>query len=428
MERRTPSSWTEGVTLDDLLAPCQTIEDTGIPTGIVLELMLRLLFSEGEVSLSRFTEITHLSSIVLDEQLKWLQKEHLVEITKAGSLGRMSYAYSLTDAGRSRARDAFERSQYIGPAPVTLEEYRQAVVLQSHRRSVSPAQMQQALSHLVLPSDFHRRIGPAVNAGDSLFIHGLPGNGKTTIAYAIAGLISGSDPVWLPYAITVGGQLIQIHDSLVHRPAEGGRNGQFDQRWGYFHRPAVMVGGELVLESLDLRYDPIAKFYEAPLQLRANTGMLLIDDFGRQQVPAMDLLNRWIVPLEMGIDILRMRTGQTFEVPFRQLIVFSTNLDPDELVDDAFLRRIQMKVAVHEPDERMFYQIFVNNCKEMDIPFHKESFLHFLEQWYRKTGRIFQAVHPRDILRTIVALCEYEKKPAHLTPELIDEACESYFV
>jgi hypothetical protein len=201
-----------------------------------------------------------------------------------------------------------------------------------------------------------------------------------------------------------------------------------DQRWGCFWRPTVMVGGELVLESLDLRYDPTAKFYEAPLQLKANSGMFLIDDFGRQQVPAAELLNRWIVPLELGIDFLRLRTGQTIEVPFRQLIVFSTNLDPNQLVDEAFLRRIQMKVEVVSPDERLFYQIFVTTCKEMDIPFHKESFLHFLQEWYRKTGRIFQAVHPRDILRTVVALCEYDGSPPHLTPELIDEACESYFV
>jgi hypothetical protein len=189
-----------------------------------------------------------------------------------------------------------------------------------------------------------------------------------------------------------------------------------------------MVGGELTLESLDLRYDPAAKFYEAPLQLKANGGMFLIDDFGRQQVPAADLLNRWIVPLEMGVDFLRLRTGQTLDVPFRQLIVFSTNLDPNELVDEAFLRRIQMKVEVGSPDERMFYQIFVGMCQQMNIPFHKESFLHFLQEWYRKTGRVFQAVHPRDILRTVTALCQYEGSPPHLTPQLIDEACESYFV
>jgi len=414
--------------LDELLVPCEKMADTGIPVGIVNDLMLRVLFNEGDVSLGRFREVIRLPSAVLDEQIKWMQKEHLVEIAKAGGLGRVSFVYSLTDAGRSRARDAFERSQYVGPAPVPLEKYRQAIALQARRDQISAAQMEQALSHLVLPSDFHRRIGPAVNSGNSLFIYGLPGNGKTSIAHAIAGLISGSDPVWLPYAITTSGQIIQVQDPLVHKPVGSVRSEELDERWARVHRPTVMVGGELTMESLDLRYDPSAKFYEAPLQLKANGGMFLIDDFGRQQVPAADLLNRWIVPLEMGIDILRLRTGQTLEVPFRQMIVFSTNLDPNELVDEAFLRRIQMKVEVGSPDERMFYQIFVNSCQQMKIPFHKESFLYFLQEWYRKTNREFQAVHARDILRTVAALCQYDGSPSHLTPQLVDEACRSYFV
>jgi predicted ATPase with chaperone activity len=414
--------------LDELLAPCEKMADTGIPVGIVNDLMLRVLFNEGDVSLGRFREVIRLPPAVLDEQIKWMQKEHLVEIAKAGGLGRVSFVYSLTDAGRGRARDAFERSQYVGPAPVPLEKYRQAIALQARRDQISAAQMEQALSHLVLPSDFHRRIGPAVNSGNSLFIYGLPGNGKTSIARAIAGLISGSDPVWLPYAITTSGQIIQVQDPLVHKPVGSVRSEELDERWARVHRPTVMVGGELTMESLDLRYDPTAKFYEAPLQLKANGGMFLIDDFGRQQVPAADLLNRWIVPLEMGIDILRLRTGQTLEVPFRQMIVFSTNLDPNELVDEAFLRRIQMKVEVGSPDERMFYQIFVNSCQQMKIPFHKESFLYFLQEWYRKTNREFQAVHARDVLRTVAALCQYDGSPSHLTPQLVDEACRSYFV
>jgi predicted ATPase with chaperone activity len=418
----------EKATLEDLLAPCQTMEDAGIPSGMVNDLMLRLLFIEGDVSVSRFAEVVRLSTVVLDEQLKWMQKEHLVEIAKTGGLGRMSYFYSLTDAGRQRARDALERSQHIGAAPVPLEKYKQGIVLQARRREFNAALIQQALKHMVLPSDFHRRIGPAVNANNSLFLYGAPGNGKPSLARAIAELISGADPIWLPYAITAGGQLIQIYDPMIHHSTKRAGNGAVDERWGCFHRPTVMVGGELTLESLDLRYDTAAKFYEAPLQLKANGGMFLIDDFGRQQVPATDLLNRWIVPLEMGIDFLRLRTGQTLEVPFRQLIVFSTNLDPNELMDEAFLRRIQIKVEVSSPDERMFYQVFSNMCQQMNIPFHKESFLHFLQEWYRNPGRAFQAVHPRDILRTVSALCQYDGSPPHLTPQLIDEACRSYFV
>jgi hypothetical protein len=204
--------------------------------------------------------------------------------------------------------------------------------------------------------------------------------------------------------------------------------GDYDHRWQLFERPTVMVGGELTMEALDLRYDDNAKFYEGPLQLKANGGMFLIDDFGRQQMRPSDLLNRWIVPLESRFDFLRLRTGQTMQVPFRQLIVFSTNLDPMQLVDEAFLRRIQMKVGVDSPDERMFFQIFATMCQKMRVPLDKDSFLYLLQEWYRKPKRVFQSVHPRDILKIVVALCEYDGKPPQLSPQLIDDACRSYFV
>jgi hypothetical protein len=201
-----------------------------------------------------------------------------------------------------------------------------------------------------------------------------------------------------------------------------------DQRWGLFERPIVVAGGELTMDSMDLRYDENAKFYEAPLQLKANGGMFLIDDFGRQVMRPLDLLNRWIVPLDTGIDFLRLRTGQTMQVPFRQLIVFSTNLDPLDLADEAFLRRIQIKVMVEGPDERMYFQIFAKMCQDYGIQLDKDTFLHLMQTWYRDTGRPMQAVHPRDILRILTAMCEFEGVSPHMTPELIDEACAVYFV
>jgi DNA polymerase III delta prime subunit len=303
----------------------------------------------------------------------------------------------------------------------------------SMRRRVTQAQVQDSLKHLVLPPDFHRRIGPAVNSGNSLFLYGPPGNGKTTIAQAIARLIAGTDPIWLPYAVTAGGYIIQIHDRLVHHVAEHQKGhtaelGRVDKRWELFERPSVMVGGELKMEALELRYDPIAKYYEAPLQMKASGGMFLIDDFGRQQVSPKDLLNRWIVPLEAHVDFLRLQSGQTIVVPFRQLIVFSTNLDPNELVDDAFLRRIQIKVEVEAPDEKRYFTIFTQMCKQLNIPLDRNTFAYLLQNWYAKTGRAMQAVHPRDILRTLVALCEYLGIQPQLTQELIDEACQDYFV
>jgi hypothetical protein len=233
------------------------------------------------------------------------------------------------------------------------------------------------------------------------------------VAQAIAKLISGTDPIWLPYAVTIGGQIIQLHDPLVHIPFQQesadyptGKTGFIgvDKRWNLFERPAVMVGGELTMEALELRFEPVAKIYEAPLQIKANGGMFLIEDFGRQQMRPEELLNRWIVPLETRIDFLRLRTGQTMQIPFRQLIVFSTNLDPLDLADEAFLRRIQVKVLVDGPDERMYFQIFAQMCQQLGLQLDKQSFLHMLQNHYRNTGRPMQAVHPRDILKIVVQM------------------------
>lgn len=418
--------------VQSMLFPPAGVEELDISQGIVIDIMLRLLFAEGDTTATRFEEVLRLPFKVLDEILVHLQQEHLIEVPRTTSrLGRRGYLYSITDEGKERARDALERSQYIGPAPVPLEKYNKAIHWQSHREKVDPERVQEALSHLILAPDFHRRIGPALNAGTSLFLYGPPGNGKTTIAQAMAMLIAGADPIWLPYAITISGQIIQLYDNMIHREVKeeyDDTQTQVDPRWRKYRRPVVITGGELKLGSLDLRFDPVAKFYEAPLQMRANGGMFLIDDFGRQQMRPTDLLNRWIVPLETQIDFFRLQTGQTFQVPFKQLIVFSTNLDPEDLVDDAFLRRIQIKVEVGSPDREMFYRIFGTMCNQFRIKFDKDSFIYLLQEWYQKTGRTLQSVHPRDILKGVVALCDYEGVPNQLTPKLVDEACRNYFV
>ncbi len=416
--------------LEAMLSSPSSFDALDIPQSLVNDIILRYFFSYGKTTGNDIERLITLPFRVVDEILARLQQEHLVEVRHGtGGLGRRGYMYAITNEGKNHARDAFERSQYIGPAPVPLEKYNESVLKQTRKEPISPLRVQQALSHLILPDNFDRRIGPAVNAGTSLFLYGPPGNGKTTIAQSIGMLVAGSDPIWMPHAVTVGGQIIQLFDKLIHREVPSEPNPDIDPRWRLYRRPFVIVGGELTLDSLDLRYDPVAKFYEAPLQMKANCGMFLIDDFGRQQVSPTQLLNhRWIVPLETEIDLFRMQTGQTFEVPFKQLIVFSTNLDPEQLVDDAFLRRIQMKVGVFSPDEKMFFRIFVDMCDALGVPFDKQSFIYFLQEWYRKTGRPLQAVHPRDILKIVVSLCEYTGEPYHLTPALIDEACRSYFV
>lgn len=419
----------EKTTIEDVLAQPKSIEELEIPQSIVIDIILRLLYTEGYVEFRRMSQVLRVPH-ALEQVLEWMRREHLLEVSQPStSVGAINYIYKLSGPGEDRAREAMDRCQYIGPVPVTVRSYTQAIELQTAGpRSITPEAVKEVLSDLILPENFHRRIGPAVNSAASLFLYGPPGNGKTTISMHISKLISGTDPIWMPYAITAGGQIIQIYDRLFHQEIEKDQKAQIDGRWGLFKRPAVIVGGEMKLESLDLRFDPIANFYEAPLQMKANGGVFLIDDFGRQKASPVELLNRWVTPLENGVDFLRLRNGQTIITPFRSLIIFCTNIDPYSLADEAFFRRIQMKVGVDNPDEANFKRIFQRACQQSGVYYDEPSFRHLMDKWYRADGRQFQGVHPRDIMTIIIALCNYENREIHLTDELIDEACEIYFV
>jgi predicted ATPase with chaperone activity len=420
--------------LKTLLGKPHSLSALQIPQNLMIDILLRLFYSEGLLSIRRIIDVMKVP-MMIEELIKVLTTDMLIKVHSGDAgMGILGYLYSLTEAGEKRARAAMDRSLYIGPAPVPIHLYNEVVELQSiNSRGVQPEQVIESLKDMVLPEDFHRKIGPAINTASSLFIYGPSGNGKTTIAKKMADLISDIEPIWLPYAVTAGGQIIRIYDPLVHEQIEVTKQhtqvyGEVDPRFGLFRRPSVVVGGELKLDELDLRFDPTAKTYEAPLQMKANGGLFLIDDFGRQQARPLEMLNRWIVPLDEQVDYLRLKTGQTLVVPFRQLIVFATNLRPYELAEDAFFRRIQMKVKVDSPSEENYRKIFELNCKLFEVEFDEEIYNYLVNTYYRDVGRDFQAVHPGDLLTILKALCKYENRKLSLAIDLIDSACQSYFV
>jgi SpoVK/Ycf46/Vps4 family AAA+-type ATPase len=294
--------------------------------------------------------------------------------------------------------------------------------------------MRQALGHLVLNDRVFHKIGPAINSGTSIFLYGPPGNGKTSIAEAIGHRVF-QGGIYIPYAVEVGGFVIKVFDEVNHEPLSDQRSGQTgllkapaDARWIAIRRPCIVSGGELTLEMLDLTWNEVSRYYEAPLQMKANGGVFLIDDFGRQQVRPRDLLNRWIVPLEKGTDYLTLHTGQKFEIPFETLILFSTNLNPQDLVDEAFLRRIRHKIEVPDPSPAEFREIFRRGCQARGIPYDDQALVYLLQEWYIKRRRPLRAVHPRDLLSHIQDIASYFNMPPTLSKELIDRACEAYFV
>jgi predicted ATPase with chaperone activity len=412
-----------------------SLDDTGLNLLSVADLVLKVIYFGGYMAGHTIADIVKLPFTgVLDTVIEFLKREKFIEVKGSGGLGEASFQYMISGKGAEKAREALERSQYAGPAPVTLNQYIAAMRAQNREKMIVHEDvMKKVTEKLVVSEEMLAKIGPAINSGKSIFLYGPPGNGKTTIAETIGRLVLGQN-MWVPHAFDVDGQIVRVFDSVNHEVADDMDNYRIgtgmipDPRWVRIKRPMIMVGGELTLAGLDLVYDDTNKYYEAPFQVKANGGMFLIDDFGRQQVRPRDLLNRWIVPLEKGVDFLTLATGRKIELPFFVLIVFSTNLDPRDLVDEAFLRRIRHKIEIGDPTYEQFREIFKRICTAKGIKYDEQGLAYLLKEWYINQDRPLRSVHPRDIIAQLLDISTYLNKPPMLTKELIDRACASYFV
>jgi predicted ATPase with chaperone activity len=419
----------------------ESLKETGLTMGLLTDLILRTLYQRGVMLGLDLARFLCLPFKIIEEAIRFLKDEKCIEVTGGELIGRVSYKFALTDLGRRRAQDATQQCAYVGPAPVPLEDY----VEQTYRQAVtgiacSPDALRSHFGHLVIKEDLFNAIGPAVVSGKSVFIYGPPGNGKTAMARAIGDFMNAAGgSIYVPFAIQAEGGIITIFDPSLHqiddnhgvdeasdaRIKELLNTDTVDARWVRIRRPVVVTGGELNLDMLDLRYNAAANFYQAPLHVKANGGVFLIDDFGRQLVSPKELLNRWILPLEDRHDFLTVASGKKFQVPFEQLIIFSTNLDPKDLVDDAFLRRIRHKVQIHAPGRDVYEKIFAAVCKKLGMVMAPDA-IDYLYQRYYNQGRSPRASDCRDLLEIVQSICRYRRQPVHLTRDLIAEAASSF--
>jgi hypothetical protein len=402
----------------------EEIADTGVAEGFLCDLALKHVAMVAEPTTGAVAERLRLPRTLTEELLQLLYREKLIEVRLQTTPG--STRYAMLDHGWERLARLQAACGYVGAAPVSLKDYAHMMRLQAVPSSAASMEtVRAAFRDLVLPDSLLQTLGCVINSRRSLFLSGLPGTGKTAVAERINGALPGA--IWIPYAIEIDGQIIRVFDSHSHRVAPDDQTPMdYDRRWVHIERPLVVVGGELTLENTDLVWSEVAKFYEAPFQMKSNGGTLVIDDFGRQRVAPTDLLNRWIVPLERRMDYLALHTGKKIEVPFEQLVLFSTNLEEKDLADEAFLRRMGYRARVEPPTPAAYVEIFKRVAYMRGIKCDQTSLDHVLNN-YMIEHRQMKACEPRDLLDRVTDLCIFEGRKLELNPKLIDVAWRNYF-
>jgi len=415
----------------------ETVEDLGIPPALIEQLILKNLYFKGELTGRVLANILGVNFSVIEKIIDQLRRQHLVGVRSSLGMGSISSNFNLTESGRTIARDYLENNSYTGRIPVPLDQYAVGVKLQRAKGDwLTRENLANAYRHMVITDTLLSQIGPAVNSGKSFLIYGQPGNGKSYIAEALSHVDSA--PVYVPNAIETQGQIIQIYDPVHHHRVDENDDENvlsafasertYDGRWYKCRRPFLVSGGELLLEQLDLSFNPSSRIYDAPMQLKANNGIYLVDDFGRQKVSPVEVLNRWIVPMERRIDYYTFKTGGKLELPFETFLIFSTNLRPEQLGDEAFLRRIQYKMYLRNPTKHEFASIFHRYCHSQGLRVDDEILDKFIDRHYGGGKKPFRRCHPRDLITHAIDLMRFERLPQVLSAELLDRAFESTFV